>query len=862
MSGRRVVAALLATMLGAAVISVLPGSMRASAAPADGASPDSAVTVSGQGEFKDLKVRVSQTKNLINQNVRISWTGGAPTVLAGSGGVAANFLQIMQCWGDDPAGPDRTQCQFGANKSGVPAACCGLVSVRSRQTVLADPEEKLSAGAGQVVPFWPAGLQQPTALVNSEDNAFFDGQITNEIPIAITQGDGTGQADFEIQTLVQSAGLGCGEPVEVNGTTAGRSCWLVIVPRGTKEWDGSTPLNGLTTGPLEPENWAHKIAVRLDFVPQGQPCPPGAPQLPLTGHEFVVEAVSRWQPALCANGDAQYPLTQLNDDAVRSNLRGTGDPGLALVSNPVPPDQQRSGHPLVYAPVAVSGLVFAFDIVANPPNLGVFPNDPRQSLLGQQFTEMNLTPRLVAKLLTQSYRGDIAGYGAAVPEGTGIPAQPARLQSNPMGLTNDPEFLKFNTNFQLDPKVGFSDPELLASNLHVDALVQGGTSDLTQELWDWVLADQEARDFIDGKPDPWGMVVNDANKSLQPPVSTYPRNDQSCQPVVVTVPSTNALKTAPYCTGDEHIFANDMHTAARAASRGDTLGLDKGNPSVDNNGNVTWGKKPRQDVTQRALIAVVDAATAIRYALPTAKLRNAAGQFVAPDAAGLQAGLNAMKPSPVPGVLQPDPATNNPAAYPLTSVSNAVTSPPALTKDEGREYATFLRYAVGPGQQPGTGPGQLPFGYLPLPEPMRQQALAAATTIETQAGQSAGPVGSPPAPPGAKSPGVPASDLSGSVGPNTTLPGGTSSNAAPIPARSGVTSPGAAPTPAPAQNPVTRVLRTPSLAAPAVSALLLTILICGALAATSSPVLQSPVIHRLSAAIRRLLRKGVGPTEQ
>jgi hypothetical protein len=47
-----------------------------------------------------------------------------------------------------------------------------------------------------------------------------------------------------------------------------------------------------------------------------------------------------------------------------------------------------------------------------------------------------------------------------------------------------------------------------------------------------------------------------------------------------------------------------------------------------------------------------------------------------------------------------------------------------------------------------------------------------------------------------------------------------------------------------------------------VGALLLTILISGALAATSSPVLQSPVVLRLGAAVRRLLRKEATPTNQ
>ncbi|MGB8962171.1 MAG: hypothetical protein WCC38_09485, partial [Pseudonocardiaceae bacterium] len=67
----------------------------------------------------------------------------------------------------------------------------------------------------------------------------------------------------------------------------------------------------------------------------------------------------------------------------------------------------------------------------------------------------------------------------------------------------------------------------------------------------------------------------------------------------------------------------------------------------------------------------------------------------------------------------------------------------------------------------------------------------------------------------------------------------------------------AAPAPIVAQQPVAGVRRTPALSAPAVGALLLVILICGALAATSSPV-----VRFLGTAVRRRAGKGVMPTEQ
>jgi hypothetical protein len=71
-------AALLAMMLGATVISVLLGATPASAA---GAPTDSVMTKPGTGDFANLEVTVSQTENLINQVVTVSWTGGVPNAV-------------------------------------------------------------------------------------------------------------------------------------------------------------------------------------------------------------------------------------------------------------------------------------------------------------------------------------------------------------------------------------------------------------------------------------------------------------------------------------------------------------------------------------------------------------------------------------------------------------------------------------------------------------------------------------------------------------------------------------------------------------------------------------------------------------
>ncbi len=229
-----------------------------------------------------------------------------------------------------------------------------------------------------------------------------------------------------------------------------------------------------------------------------------------------------------------------------------------------------------------------------------------------------------------------------------------------------------------------------------------------------------------------------------------------------------------------------------------------------------------------------------------------------------------MKPSGVAGVLAADPAAGDPAAYPLTALSYAVTAPCTLDTAASKDYATFLRYAGGQGQQPGVNAGQLPLGMVPLPDALKAQTIAAASTIDDPH-TCAPPAG--PSPPTSDAtitaphqnptgPSTPAANTSGT----TANSGGAVQTTAP----SAGTPPGGglpSPTPGPAQQAVASRQRTPSLLAPAVGGLFLAILICVVVAAVNPPVLRllrtsAPVRYLLSAAARRRVRKEVTPTER
>ncbi|MFD0519439.1 hypothetical protein [Paractinoplanes durhamensis] len=322
---------------------------------------DEATTVSGTGEFADLKVTVSQTSNLINQVVSVSWTGGKPTV---DTSVYLDYLQIMQCWGDPVTGPDRTQCQYGALFTDTR----GGTWTGSRQVSYGgifgegwtDPNEPIKPAPGENA-FVPFASVTGGTVTAGNGGEFFDASTTNEIPYGRTLANGTGQEFFEVQTGTEAPGLGCGEEL-ADGTA--RPCYLVVVPRGETEINGSTgdkrPHNWLDTSPLEATNWANKIVVPLKFQTIGKACPIGSAERRTVGAEAMTEAMLRWQPTLCAGTSATvYGYSQVTDDIARTRLAGT-DPGMIFVNSPAAP--AATTNPQVYAPVAVSGLTIALNL--------------------------------------------------------------------------------------------------------------------------------------------------------------------------------------------------------------------------------------------------------------------------------------------------------------------------------------------------------------------------------------------------------------------------------------------------------------------------------------------------------------------
>ncbi|RKR73166.1 hypothetical protein [Frondihabitans australicus] len=687
----------------------------AQAALGDQGSAGSGAADPDASDFSSMAFTVSQTQNLVDQGITVSWTGAKPTSPAE---YATNYLQIMQCWGDEATGPSPEQCEWGAPSASI-SALMGVNTAKRDLVVGDDPLEDPTLTGAKADPDYlldppvtnpfqkayrvPFRAVDGTLAKSTVDlSKQFDATTTNEVSAARTAGDGSGQVTFETQTGLEAPQLGCGEDDTVGRVTSPRSCWLVIVPRGSHNLDGSastsTAAGRVTGSPLSETAWRDRVVVRLGFRSVAQSCPIGNKEQRLVGSETITEAITSWQPALCGLGTT-YGFSQIGDDEAHHQIVSTidGASRLAIVNDPL--DAATSGGTAIdYAPVAQSAIVVAFTI-----DYRLYPNAPAHSRDGLQALDLTLNARLVAKLLTQSYQADVPGRAAG----------DAVVKANPTSIVTDPEFLALNPTF-VDSK---------SDTAPAGLMVALGNANANARVWAWLRADPDADSFLKGHADEWGMRINPSYLPLDlgtdATVDSFPKAD-------LTIAKGGDPDETGYGTLDMRPYMNDMHEGAYRTLKADPNEKDSWNPYGQPKGYTSLGA---QIPGSRFLLSITDAASAARYGLPTAKLVNGAGEAVAPTSDSIAKGIATMKQSEVPGVLVADPTSEASGAYPLSMISYAAVNVCAATSQQRADYAKFIDYAAGRGQTPGEAKGDLPDGYVPLSQAMEQGATKVAAQL-------------------------------------------------------------------------------------------------------------------------------------
>jgi hypothetical protein len=626
-------------------------------------------SVNGASFSYPSTVTVSQTTNLVNQMVQVSWTGFTPSSQPTyDNGQTIYPVMVAECKGTDPTTP--ADCYDAANGGIAPT-------------------------------FNPYG--PPNTVYNT------------------TEPNGTGTMDILLFTQVQNQFLGC-DPAH--------PCSLVVVDgQGGDSLDFSPPHcddhnndpggagDGLGAGQYDFTSitsppgiangfcsWQKRIVIPLYFAPTPSGCPLRAGDFSAGGSPMLANAMYQWQTALCF-GTNPVELTYngaLNENEARSYFQE----GLLDVAFTTQPLTGTTPHPFTYAPVAVSAISVVFWV--------------DNALTGQPYTSIKLNPRLLTKILTTSYAYTSDACPGAAGSAFGCDSA---VDGNPVGLFEDPEFLKLNPGSWNIGGTEYEIPNLVSGN-----------SDMTWETTSWIASDKDAANFLAGQFDPWGMHVNTYFLGLKYPVNGF-------------------LPADPYMpVSSQYVPIYPLSTVATDQA----LNQPSGNQDTRDPTTQTFDSLPAQIVGQRDLWAILDQADAVRFLFPTAALENAAGKYVLPTGQSMAAAVKDMTISKN-GVRSVDFTKKDPAAYPLTMVIYAMVPTGGISKTKAAKIAQFLDFVANQGQQPGGQPGELAPGYLPLPQALRQQTLNAAYEVLHQTGNPKKPAASPskspsPSPSASKSP--------------------------------------------------------------------------------------------------------------
>jgi hypothetical protein len=287
----------------------------------------------------------------------------------------------------------------------------------------------------------------PTS-VNADCNTAetFPLSLTGNQAAGITQPNGTGDAFIDVESTARLPALACSHT---------RPCSLLLYENTPQGFDP----NHLPSA---------SASVQLDFRANSADCPPPSTfDVRLESEASASAALYQWAANLCsARPPFALDVTNTSSDAARQQffLRHV-DVGVSSLP-PQPGEVPGSAPPYAVAPVDLTALVVAYNIV-----------DP---VTGHQITDVTLTPRLVARLVSDS---------------------------DTLGFFSDPEFKALNPSHTFPAEAA-------------DPGVRGERNADTWVVTNWLNGNHSARAFLDGR-DSFGVPVNDAWKGVKYPTDVF-----------------------------------------------------------------------------------------------------------------------------------------------------------------------------------------------------------------------------------------------------------------------------------------------------------------------------------------------------
>ena len=474
---------------------------------------------------------------------------------------------------------------------------------------------------------------------------------------------------------------------------------------------------GVGTGAGNPDDTAaNTMIIPITFASSSNGCPSTDPLLftetAFSLGQFIPAATDSTCGTATGVADAN---TSTNTDQVVSDF-ASGTAPIVFTDDPSDPVQvaDLKGQGYAYVPIAVSATVVAFLAGDSQP----------EERVGYPVSSYNLTPNMVAGLLTSLY-SQPSGSDVLIPPlvCAQIAGCTTSNESNydafdllnpaPAGLTTPGDFNSSFSSVSTGASYQVTDWACHAPNVPFTVslpLLDGGGSEAQ--------AQGPRRTTTTTTPAPSPVSVTDDNVAATT-MTTAPTAGVAWPPVgdptaTWPYPNCQAYPVLPVLSASSGQYTFAQTPTAQA--------LD-----IRKYAYGGGGAPVLQGPVALASFGAMDWADAAYSGLPSASLQNAAGNFVAPSAASIDAAL-ADATTGSDGLLSYNYGdANDPAAYPMPDVTYALvsTAPQSAATDqaEGDFLANLVSYSHGGGSIP------LPPGYVAMPDNLYNQAVAEITKL-------------------------------------------------------------------------------------------------------------------------------------
>jgi hypothetical protein len=475
---------------------------------------------------------------------------------------------------------------------------------------------------------------------------------------------------------------------------------------------------GVGTGAGNPDDTAaNTLIIPISFASSSNGCPSSDPLLftesAFSLGQFIPAAVDSTCASATGVADAN---TATNTDQVVSDF-ASGSAPIVFTDDPNDPVQvaDLTGQSYAYIPIAVSATVVAFLAGDSQP----------EERVGYPVSTYKLTPNMVAGLLTSLY-SEPSGSDVLIPPlvCADIVGCSESNQSNydafdllnpaPAGLTTPGDFNSSFSSVSTGASYQVTDWACHAPNVPFTVslpLVDGGGSKAQTR-------GAERGTTTTTIPAPTPVSVTDDNVAATT-MTTAPTAGVAWPPfgdptATWPYPKCQAYSVLPVLSASSSQYTFAQTPTAQALDIRKYAYGGGGQPLL-------------QGPVSLASFGAMDWADAAYSGLPSASLQNAAGDFVAPSAASIDAALADATTEPN-GVLSYnyDNAQDS-AAYPMPDVTYALVSTAPQSAASAQAEGDFLANLVSYSHSGGSIP--LPPGYVAMPDNLYDQAVAEITKL-------------------------------------------------------------------------------------------------------------------------------------